>query len=135
MKSTPKKKQPVKARKLWEDPVMLRLFESNVVGLDVGVPTVMHGLRPVFVLPATQEAYDAMVEQMACAAYNDSNRGRRDMHGVGYRALSMKQWLGSWSGPHYTQTKEQCWLRPARAALAAIGITKPANDAASENKA
>lgn len=61
----PAKKQPVKARKLWEDAAALRLFESNIVGVDVGTPTIMTDLRPVFVLPATPEAYEQMVEQGA----------------------------------------------------------------------
>lgn len=72
--------------------------------------------NPIYVLPATADAYEQMVEQVALSQYNRTTGKWRNPD-------TMKQWQKAWEGDE--KRKEECWLLPARAALRAIGITAP----------
>lgn len=74
--TSPNKKPPVKARVMWACP--------GIVGIMDRKRTIMDS--PVFVLPATQEAYDAMEEQCASMIFvpltapkGDTNRIARSV--------------------------------------------------------
>lgn len=99
----PKKKQPVMAR-------MMRVLTPRA--MSISTDFVFRAL----VLPATREAYDAMVEQGAKALHGQRDLDFGDVH--------------PWE--RTSEDSKKTWRDDTSVILAAIGITKPASDAGRE---
>lgn len=103
-----KTKKKVKAQKMWADHMLRDLSDVPGMARTHSSQDPLPMSEPVFVLPATPEAYEAMIEQGAKALYPDLQPS--PVHG-----LKMRKQLEK-----FARARTAEW---ATRALAAIGIT------------